>query len=314
MSVAVPGSETILLGAQSTRENIAGEEMSSREAGPAACEREGELVNDCLPAESYTHAIGSIAFGDDGSLFVGNGEGARANALDPRALRAQNIDSLGGKILRINPLNGNGYPDNPFYDGDPTHDRSKVWSYGLRNPYTFALHPSIQEVFIGDVGWKTWEEINIGSRGKNFGWPCYEGDRTHSAIQTSYQSSAETQRQCAVVYALGPDAVQDPLYAYHHSKIGAAIVVGSFYQGHAYPSQYQGALFFTDFVEDWIRYLVFDPSTGQARTQDFAVHVSPEGNLTRIKSGPDGDLYYLVYNGEASEVRRIHYDANRTPL
>ena len=104
------------------------------------------------------------------------------NFTDVRALRALSVDSLNGKILRIDPITGEGYPDNPFYNGNPNSNRSKVYSLGLRNPFRTTVNTFTNEPFIGDVGWGTWEELNTG-RGKNFGWPCYEGNDVGSAQQ-----------------------------------------------------------------------------------------------------------------------------------
>ena len=305
-NVALPGSEVVLLGNNSTFQNIGDPNGTS---GPPSCDNGGVPVQDCLAADSPTHTIGAVVFGTDGSLFVSNGEGAHYNYVDSRALRAQNLDSLGGKILRLNPITGQGYSDNPFYDGNPNSNRSKVYSLGLRNPFRMTIHPASNEPYVGDVGWSTWEEINSG-RGKNFGWPCYEGRDNSSAQQGSYASLSE----CQVLYAQGLNVVQKPAYAYNHSESlgGSSVQAGSFYDGTVYPAEYQGALFLSDYNTDWIRYLTFDPNTGQATVHDFGTDVSPMGGVVQIASGPDKNLYYVVYNGptpDTSEVRRIRYTA-----
>ncbi len=325
LNVALPGSEVVLLGANSTLENIGdpnledGTNADGVTPGPASCEVNGAPVQDCLPADTHEHTIGTVAFGIDGSLFIGNGEGSNSLYLDPRALRAQNLDSLAGKILRIDPTTGNGLPDNPFYDGDPTHNRSKVWSYGLRNPYRFAIHPETNEPFIGDVGWGVWEEVNTG-RGSNFGWPCYEGDNNGSAIQLLFQADPRTEAACAALYAQGSGAVQAPLYAYFHIGgglgVGASVQVGEFYTGTIYPAEYQGALFIEDYNEDWIKYLTFD-RRGNATVHDFASDLSPPGSgPVHLTVGPDSNLYYVTYTTKTAEVRRIRYTAggNHSPI
>src|SRR4030095_6049224 len=129
-----------------------------------------------------------------------------------------------GKILRIDPLNGRGYPDNPFYNGDPTSNQSKVYSLGFPNPFRFTVHSSTGEPYIGDVGWNTWEEINTG-RGKNFGWPCFEGNNTTSAQQPGYANDSTTSIRCAQLYSEGVGAVVAPLYAYNHNGLGASVQV-----------------------------------------------------------------------------------------
>ena len=140
-NVAVPGSGLVLLGTNSTYANI-GDKDHENNLEKASCNTGGNTsgtpIRDCLPSDVHTHTIGTVIFGSDGSLFVGNGD-ASANVVDLRALRVQNLDSLAGKIMRINPDTGQAYADNPFFNGDLDSNRSKVVDYGLRNPYRFTL-------------------------------------------------------------------------------------------------------------------------------------------------------------------------------
>ena len=304
-NVALPGSEVVLLGTNSTFANIGNPNNND---GPASCESGGVYVQDCIAADSPSHTIGTVTFGTDGSLFVSSGDGAHFNYTDVRALRSLSVDSLNGKILRINPLTGQGYPDNPFYNGNPNSNRSKIYNLGLRNPFRITINTLTNEPFIGDVGWNTWEEIDTG-RGENFGWPCYEGNNVGSAQQGSYRSNTATSATCAALYAQGLGAVQAPLYAYNHSLGNSSVQAGGFYRGTVYPPQYQGALFFSDYNADWIRYLAFD-SNGNVTDFDFATDVSPVGGIVQLLVGPDTNLYYVAYNGptpNTSEVRRIRY-------
>ncbi|MFB0537232.1 MAG: PQQ-dependent sugar dehydrogenase [Anaerolineae bacterium] len=306
-NLADPKSEVVLLGNNSILANIGDPADKNGLGGIPSCDDNGTPIEDCLPSDGPSHSIGTVIFGSDGSLYAGSGEGTPFFDPDPRALRAQNLDSLAGKILRIDPDTGHGYPDNPFYDGDPHHNRSKVWSYGLRNPFRFAIHPVTNEPFIGDVGWYAWEEINTG-KGKNFGWPCYEGDDTGSAHQPSYEYYAATQAICAPLYAQEPDVVQAPLYAYEVGE-GAAVLPGAFYTGTTYPPDYQGALFIADYDRDWIKYLTFDINDN-AIAHDFAQAVSHGGGPVQLTLGPDENLYYVVLNPDGSgEIRRIRYEA-----
>jgi beta-mannanase/glucose/arabinose dehydrogenase len=308
-NVADPASEVVLLGTNSTLANIGNVADKGGASGIPSCEKNGTPVEDCLPSDGPSHGADTVAFGNDGSLYVSHGEGTPFYSPDPRALRALNLDSLAGKILRINPINGQGYPDNPFYDGDPNHNRSKVWSYGLRQPFRLAVHPMTNELFIGNVGWYLWEELVTG-KGKNFGWPCYEGDNTSSARQPNYESNFSTQAACAALYAQGPGAVQAPLYAYPtkgEGHEGGAIIVGDFYQGTTYPPEYQGALFIADYDRNWIRYLTFD-TNGHATVHNFAEDISDEGGPVQLVVGPDKNLYYVLFKpGNNSEIRRIRY-------
>jgi glucose/arabinose dehydrogenase len=310
----------VLLGTNSILANI-GDPVSNTNSLRPSCDNilngSSGYVRDCLPADSPSHTIGTVMFGLDGKLFVGNGDGSHFNYTDPRALRTLDVGSLSGKILRIDPITGGGLPDNPFYNGDPTSNASKVYSLGLRNPFRFTISPFNGEPYIGDVGWNSWEEINTG-RGENFGWPCYEGNNTGSLKQSQYATqTTETSTRCSQLYAQGISAVEAPTYAYDHSVGGAAIQAGAFYTGTTYPSQYQRALFYQDYSRDWIKYLTFDVN-GVATSHDFALDVSPNGGPVDLITGPDTNLYYAVYNEgtNTSEIRRIRYTSatNSPPI
>ena len=304
-NVALPGSEVVLLGTNSSFANIG--DPNGNDGAPS-CQTGGVYVQDCIAADSPSHTIGTLAFGTDGSLFVSSGDGAHFNYTDVRALRALDVNSLNGKILRINPITGQGYTNNPFYDGNLNSNRSKVYSLGLRNPFRTTINTLTNELFIGDVGWGSWEEIDTG-RGRNFGWPCYEGNDTTSAKNGSYANTTSTKPTCDALYAQGLGAVKAPTYAYNHSGGGASVQAGGFYRGIVYPAQYQGALFISDYNNDWIRYLTFDVN-GNAAVNNFGTDVAPVGGIVQLLAGPDTNLYYVAYNGptpNTSEVRRIRY-------
>jgi glucose/arabinose dehydrogenase len=320
------GSRVVLLGTNSTFANI-GNPTNGRDHTKPSCmtgfSMAGAPVHDCIPSDENSHTIGTVAFAPDGSLFASAGDGSDYTNVDPRALRSQMLDSLAGKILRIDPLTGLGLPDNPFYQpGSPNSNRSKVWAYGLRNPFRTTIRPGTTEAYIGDVGWGTWEEINTG-KGANFGWPCYEGGvvsgggneggNTTSRRQTSYESSGSTSAQCAALYAQGLGAVKRPVFAYNHSSDGAggsggaSANAGAFYTGTVYPAQYRDALFIADYNRRWVRYLRFDAS-GNASVHNFLTENSGIG-MVQVVVGPDTNLYVVLYRSSGSEVRRIRYTA-----
>src|SRR5262245_25134937 len=164
----------------------------------------GTTPGEGIPA-CWAHTINALHFGNDGTLLIACGDGghyefADGGGHDPAcfqpplfggnqdigAFRAQYLNSMNGKILRIDPATGFGLPSNPYWNGDPSSARSRVWVSGLRNPFRFCVRPPATrngqrgagpgELFIGDVGWDDWEEINIAvDGGANFGWPCREG-------------------------------------------------------------------------------------------------------------------------------------------
>jgi glucose/arabinose dehydrogenase len=252
------------------------------------------ILIDNIPADATSHTLGTLHFASDGTLFVSNGEGATASFANTQALGAQNIDSLRGKILRVNKDGSAPAPPqvtNPFYDGTNSI-RSKVWAYGLRNPFRFDLHPTTGQVYACDVGWNTWEEVDRIAPGSNYGWPCYEGADPQPQYQSLFPSSCGPG-------ALPPASVVPPLYTYNHSQ-GSAAVGCTFYSGSAYPSQYQNNFFFSDYTGGFMRRLVLDGSGGIAENQLFATDIgSPVGAAV----GPDGLLYYVDF--VTGQIRRI---------
>ena len=122
---------------------------------------------------------------------------------------------------------------NPFWTGDRGENRSKVWAYGLRNPFPFELEPG-GGGWIGDVGWNRWEEVNVASRGANFGWPCYE-----SRCRPPEYANEDV---CRDLYARGRAAVRFPRLAYERGSVTG----GVFYSGDAFPRAYRGAHVFGD--------------------------------------------------------------------
>jgi glucose/arabinose dehydrogenase len=312
-----PDSRVVLLGTNSTLANIGAPAQfagANNPHPPASCLAGGLPIRDCLPSDSNTHSIGMVLFSPDGSLLAGSGDGSDFNSVDPRALRVQDLDSLAGKIVRIDPLTGQAYPDNPFFDGDAGSNRSKVIAYGLRNPFRFTVSPDGSRLFIGDVGWISSEELNTGI-GQNFGWPCYEG----SVQQAAYLASPLTGRACQHLYDRGPAAVALPLFDYALSPGNhASVVMGAFYTGSAYPPQYQGALFFSDYIRRWLKYITFD-GQGAATVHTFADNLVAKAGVVQIAAGPDGNLYYLHFDRQtqnASSVRRLRYTAagNQAPV
>ena len=245
---------------------------------------------DCIGNDADAHSADTLRFGPDGKLYVSLGDGASYNFADPLALRAQDLNSYNGKVLRIN-SDGTAPTDNPFFNGNPNAVRSKVYAYGLRNPYRFGIHPTTGEVMIGDVGWADWEEINRG-RGANFGWPCYEGNNPQSDYQNNF----------APCRALAASAVTKPLYVYDHSAGGGAVIGGPFYTATQYPAQYRGNFFYGEFVGKYINRIVFDANNNLLSVVRFASNVS---DIVSLEQGPDGALYYIEL--VSGQVRRLRY-------
>ena len=193
---------------------------------------------------------------------------------------------------------------NPFNDGSNSI-RSKVWAYGLRNPFRLGLHPTTHLPFIGDVGWNTWEEINQGAPGANYGWPCWEGN----VQQPGYQASFPT--QCQPVTA---GVVTNPLYTYDHS-VGSTVIGGTFFTGTQYPAAYAGNFFLADYSEGWMKRMVFDGSGNLQSVVDFASNIGTiNGGPVAIELGPDGLLYYVVFTtGEIARIRHTSGSGSNFP-
>jgi glucose/arabinose dehydrogenase len=253
------------------------------------------IGTDCIPTDSSSHSIGNIKVAPDGTLFVTTGDGASWNVVDDDALRSQNLDSLSGKMLHITPL-GKGVPGNPFWNGNLNANRSKVWAYGLRNAYRFALDPVSGVPFFGDAGWASWEEINAANPATgnvNFGWPCYEGPYR--------QGGYEPKATCQALYALEPNPVQAPAVAYSNNGAGAAVTGGVFYTGTSFPALYHGVFFYADYALGFVRYF---------RVNGAGAKTGPVYGFGVGLSGPvyfdtDGDLLYVSIT--TGEIRRIRY-------
>ena len=276
---ALAGSEIVLLGTKATTPCNPGEDCMINEVGP--------------------HTIDNLAFGSDGKLWISNGEGSDYRTATAGSLRTQDLSSLSGKLIRIN-RDGTAPSDNPWYDGSNSV-KSKIWSYGLRNPFRFSFGPNGIDPYIGDVGWFTYEEIDHG-RAKNFGWPCYEG----AGPQPQFQSAFTECQNLAV------SSVTAPVYTYTHvSGVGGCIIMGPYLQGSNYPARYQNNLFFSDYSNRWMKRAIFDSSGKITSVVAFATDVN---NAVYIIQGPDGDLYWISIS--AGTIYRIRYTgtANRAPV
>src|SRR5262249_48848038 len=152
-------------------------------------------------------------------LYVSVGEGSSFNYADPHSLNVQSLDSLSGKILRIDPATGLGLSDNPFVTAGVAlgSNRAKVYQLGLRNPFSAAFAPD-NRLFIADTGWDSWEEIDSGGPGANFGWPFYEGGDGGVSVQTpGYSAMAAAQAFYAKV-ANSTAFVTAPIRAFSHNS------------------------------------------------------------------------------------------------
>ena len=230
------------------------------------------VVMDLEPLSASNHNGGALHFGLDGMLYVAVGENAVSS-------NSQTLANRLGKMLRIN-ADGSIPSDNPFFNMATGANRA-IWALGLRNPFTFAFLPGTTVMFINDVGQNTWEEINEGSAGANYGWPASEGPTNVPGF-------------------VGPRS------AYSHAD-GCAITGGAFYKPSTvqFPSEYVNDYFFADLCGGWIRKL--DPLAGNS-VVTFASGISAPVDL---KVASDGTLYYLARG--TNSVHRVVADAPAPP-
>ena len=248
------------------------------------------VVLSGIPADCRCHIGGSIRFARDGSLFVSTGDAARAGGANALALRAQNIDSPAGKVLRVT-REGRGLADNPFWNGNPLATRSRVWALGLRNPFRLVLHPRSGVPWVGDVGWRAWEEIDVAGRGANLGWPCYEG----AGRQEAYAGTPT----CRALYGR-PGEQRGPLLAYRHGR-GASVTGGDFAS--------DGAYVYGDFSRGGV-WLLGSPSRELAAPAPVDIQFAPDGSLLYL-SLTRGELRRIVLPTSGPAVTAAAHSAAR---
>jgi glucose/arabinose dehydrogenase/chitodextrinase len=329
-TTVVPNSAVVVMGSASTWNNI-GDPFASQSNltrpwscttyGPGQSGNQGTPIVDCLPADSDSHSIGSIRFGTDGYMYVSLGDAAAYGGVDRRALRALDVDELAGKVVRIDANTGAAPPDNPFFDGDPNSNRSKVWVSGLRNPFRFTFDDANGDIYIGDVGWNRYEEINRGTAGASFGWPCFEGGHDAATIAAAAPegpgvSTAQPGYMSLSECAAFPASTQtSPTRTWCHfgvhpgcqaANTGVAALAGVVYRGGSYPAEYEG-LWYGDIIDGTVK--IRDLDTG-AVTNFATGLVKP----VDMQIGPNGDVYYATRI--TNQIRAIRYTGpiNQPPI
>jgi glucose/arabinose dehydrogenase len=315
---AVPNSEEIIVGKNSTWANISRPDLDSTRSAtfdPNAPGYTGLIpatgvtvnpdgtrtnLNDIIAVDSLSHAGATLAFGPDKKLYITVGDGTSYSGTDPRTTRVQDINNLSGKVLRVDPDTGAGLSDNPFWNGNSGDNRSKVYALGLRNPFRGVFGPN-GEFAIGDVGWNSWEEINIVKPGDNFGWPYFEGGQGNPIKTNSYQNLPEAQ----AFYQSGLPT-KAAAYAFGHSAdLPDALLAGAFYTGSTFPSIWSNALFVTNVAQGWIDAITFNPDGTLKSSQRFDQDQSLR-YITNMETGSDGNLYYVdLDNGKVGRWRSL---------
>jgi len=240
----------------------------------------GEVVMLETPVlENTIHTGGCLQFAADRTLFLATGDDGRGS------VTAQNPFDLRGKVLRVD-RNGVAPSDNPFANGVAADGR--VWALGFRNPYRCNLQPGTGNLFVGDVGAGSWEEIDNVIAGGNFGWAMVEGSQPPG--------------RSGVIY---------PIYAYPHVSGESFAVIGGDHAPASFAPGMEGDYFFGDFGAHRLHRMRLDASNQPLSVEEWATEVP---GPVDIRFGPDGALWYLAW--EASQLRRIRYvgGANRQPV
>jgi uncharacterized repeat protein (TIGR02543 family) len=237
------------------------------------------VILDNIPANIWQNG-GALDFAADGTLFLATGDAMGIG-------NSQSPATLAGKMLRIN-TDGSVPSDNPFVDDPDVLD--EIWAFGLREPFKADIDETTGRFYIHDTGKSSWEEINEGSSGANYGWPTCEGPFGTPECEDS--------------------SFKDPIFAYPHPT-GCAITGGTFYRGAQFPKEYRGSYFFADFCGSWIKELKPDNTV-----VDFATDLPVD--IADLAVGPDGSLYYMLAKrpgeSDAGDIYKIRFvTGNRFP-
>jgi glucose/arabinose dehydrogenase len=240
------------------------------------------------------HNGGHLAFGPDGYLYIGMGDGGSGNDPDHRA---QDPNELLGKMLRVDvsvpDSNNAGYSipsSNPFIGGTPVAARPEIWAFGLRNPWRYTFDDpafgGTGALMIADVGQSAFEEINFeprGTGGRNYGWRNREG--RHDNV---------TSRPPAYL------PLTDPIFEYGRTE-GQSITGGYVYRGRLLPASYRGRYFFADYIAGRVWSFALNQS-GAGSASDLREHTSELGgsavlgNVSSFGLDADGELYVISYS------------------
>lgn len=230
------------------------------------------------------HNGGQLAFGPDGHLYIGTGDGGAAN--DPPN-NAQNLGSLLGKILRISLNSAGAIPAYSIPDGNPfagqAGRRPEIWAYGLRNPWRFSFDRGSSTIFIGDVGQNSREEIDavaLTPGGRNFGWRIMEG------------------AQCRGLLPCDQSGLTLPVHEYETSGGNCAVTGGFVYRGTSIP-QIAGVYFFSDYCKGELR--SFRLVNGAA-TEVKVWPVTTGATITSFGEDSSGELYLISHGGTISKI------------
>ena len=266
---------------------------------PNRADPQGEEIIRFDPIVPYHHG-GQLEFGPDGYLYISFGDGTGPLfEPTPDFKRAQNLNELGGKILRLDvdaPADGLPYgipADNPFVTETSSEEaRAEVYALGFRNPWKFSFDRETGELYTSDVGNYDWEEINRVEVGENYGWPIREGPVCFVFPETN---------ELAYPDCTEFEDLSEPLLRYGHAAFdnegGNAIVGGYVYRGEAYP-ELRGLYFYADFTNG--RIWATDPDAPTATADSLLLDT--DYAITSFAEDEAGELYVTAISGELFRI------------
>lgn len=326
---------------------VSGRLSRLRAAGNAMTGSEQVLIEGWCQ-QFPSHSMGALQFGQDGALYVTAGDGASYDWVDygqagtplnpcgdppggvgatltpPTAeggsLRSQDLRTSGdpvglsGALLRVDPATGAALPTNPLA-GNADPNARRIIAYGLRNSFRFAVRPGTNEVWLADVGWNLWEEVDrvpsaTDAVVEDFGWPCYEGTGRLAAFDNANLNICEN------LYAQ-PTADTKPYYAYSHNAavtpgeacaLGSSALSGAAFElsgaQNPYPASYDNAFFFADYARGciWVMKQGTNGLPSPGLIEPFVQGAATPVDLVR---GPSGQIFYVDIAG--GTIRRIDY-------
>ncbi len=243
-------------------------------ADPLKADIGSEKILLTIQQPESNHNGGELKFGPDGYLYIGTGDGGGAGDRHGERGNGQNLNTLLGKILRIDVNSGNGYSipaDNPFVGKQA---KTEIWAYGLRNPWRFSFDRKSGALFAADVGQNKFEEVNIIEKGGNYGWKIMEA--THCF---------DPEENC------DSKGLKLPITEYDHDT-GISITGGFVYQGKAIPEIADKYIF-----ADWTGPVFFLEKRAESWSRgNIVLNGKPGGNLKILGFAEDNDaeLYILT--------------------
>lgn len=231
---------------------------------------------------AFNHNAGTVRFAPDKTLFISMGDNGTGGSANPAS---RDLGDLRGKILRIR-RDGTIPPDNPFV-GQPGK-LPPIWAWGLRNPFRFSIDAQDGTPWIGDVGEDTYEELDRGVSGGDYGWPCIEGPHDFGTC------NPPPANPIAPAFYYGHFPTQTP------PVTGSSVTGGPVYRGGNFPADYAGNLFFGDYSDKWIRRAKIGAAGDLSNIQMF---VPDAGNVVDIVQNPAGCLAWVdIGAGDVHEV------------